>query len=86
MLLPLARTTSNHTPCMVQIDTSIPKAQLFRFENYWVDQPHFSDVVSSVWNTEVHATNSATRVNAKLKLLRRVLKRWAMGLSNSKSR
>jgi hypothetical protein len=84
MLLPLARTTSDHTPCMVQIDTSIPKAQLFRFENYWVDQPSFLDVVSLVWNTEVHATNSATRMAAKLKLLRRLLKRWAIELSKLK--
>jgi hypothetical protein len=69
---------------MVQIDTSIPKAQLFRFENYWVDQSGFMDVVSSVWSSEVHATSSVTRVGAKKKLLRRVLKRWAMGLSKLK--
>jgi hypothetical protein len=69
---------------MVQIDTSIPKAQLFRSENYWVDQSGFMDVVSSVWSSEVHATSSVTRVGAKMKLLRRVLKRWAMGHSKLK--
>ena len=34
MVLPLARTASDHVPCVVQIKTSIPKAKVFRFENY----------------------------------------------------
>jgi hypothetical protein len=34
LMLPLSRPTSDHTPCMVQIQTSIPKAQIFRFENF----------------------------------------------------
>lgn len=34
LLLPLAQTTSDHTPCMIQIDTSIPKANVFHFENF----------------------------------------------------
>jgi hypothetical protein len=33
-MLPLARTTSDHTPCVVQISTEIPKGNLFRFENF----------------------------------------------------
>jgi hypothetical protein len=37
LMLAMARTISNHTPCQVQIGISIPKAKLFRFENYWVD-------------------------------------------------
>jgi hypothetical protein len=39
MVLPLAKTTSNHVPCVVQIGTSIPKVNIFIFENYWVN--HF---------------------------------------------
>jgi hypothetical protein len=49
-----------------------------------VDQPGFLDVVQSVWQSEVKAKNSATRVMTKFKLLRRVLKKWAMGLSKLK--
>jgi endonuclease/exonuclease/phosphatase family metal-dependent hydrolase len=30
----MARPTSDHVPCIVSIDTVIPKAQLFRFENF----------------------------------------------------
>ena len=33
VVLPMARPTSDHVPCVVQIDTVIPKAHLFRFEN-----------------------------------------------------
>jgi hypothetical protein len=45
LLLPMARPTSDHILCMVQIGTYIPKAHLFLFENYWMDQPGFLDVV-----------------------------------------
>ena len=34
LLLPMARLTSDHIPCKIQIGTSIPKAQIFRFENF----------------------------------------------------
>jgi hypothetical protein len=66
---------------MVQIDTLIPKAEVFRFENFWVEQPDFFEVVQSTWNSEVRATNSVTRLTAKFKLLRRVLKKWSKGVS-----
>lgn len=36
LALPLARLTSDHIPCLVQISSSIPRAAVFRFENYWV--------------------------------------------------
>jgi hypothetical protein len=83
-MLPLSRPTLDHTPCMVQIQTFIPKAQIFQFENFWVDQPGFIEVVQSVWQSEIRASNSATRLTAKFKLLRKVLKRWARGLSRLK--
>ena len=41
MVYPLAMTSSNHVPCVVSISTSIPKAKVFHFENYWVDMPIF---------------------------------------------
>ena len=39
VVLPLARITSDHLPYKIQIDTSIPKANIFRFENYWFSHP-----------------------------------------------
>jgi hypothetical protein len=77
----MLKPTSDHIPCMVQINTMIPKADVFRFENFWIDQPDFLDLVQSTWNSEIRATNSVTRVTAKLKLLRRVLKKWSKGIS-----
>ena len=34
LAIPLARPISDHTPCPVQIGTTIPKASIFKFENY----------------------------------------------------
>jgi hypothetical protein len=85
LMLPLAKITSDHVLCVVEIGTTIPKAQVFRFENYWVDQPGFLEVVQSVWNSEITASNSATKIAAKFKLLRRVLKKWAMNISKIKN-
>ena len=82
LLLPMARPTSDHIPCKIQIGTSIPKAHVFRFENFWVEHPGFFDMVNSVWNSNISATNSATRITAKFKLLRAALKKWSKGLSN----
>jgi exonuclease III len=62
LLLPLSKPTSDHIPCMVQIDTTIPKADVFRFENFWVQQPDFFDLVQSSWSTEVRASNSVTKI------------------------
>lgn len=81
LLIPLSRPTSDHIPCVAQIGTCIPKAQLFRFENYWIDQPGFMDLVQLTWNSDVRANSSATKLTAKFKLLRRVLKRWGKTLS-----
>jgi hypothetical protein len=84
LMIPLTKTTSDHVPCVVQIGTSIPKAKTFIFENFLVEQPGFLDLVNNVWSVEVRASNSATKVAAKFKLLRRVLKKWAKGLSKLK--
>jgi endonuclease/exonuclease/phosphatase family metal-dependent hydrolase len=38
---PLSRPISDHMPCVVKIDSKVPKAAVFRFENYWVRRPGF---------------------------------------------
>lgn len=81
-LLPVARPTSDHIPCKIQIGTNIPKAQTFRIENYWIDHPGFMDLVKSVWASNVRASNSATRISSKFNLLRAALKKWSKKLSN----
>jgi hypothetical protein len=74
LMTPLARTTLDHIPCVIQIGTNIPKARVFHFETFWVDQPDFLDVVEALWTREVSASNIATKIVAKFKNLRRVLK------------
>jgi hypothetical protein len=80
----MSRVTSDHTPCVVQIGTSVPKAQIFRFENFWLEHPNFMDIVKSTWEMEVRANSAASKLSAKFKLLRRVLKRWSKGLTKFK--
>jgi hypothetical protein len=86
MMLPLTKTLSNHTPCSVQIGTSIPKAQVFRFDNFLFSQPSFMEIVQHTWENQVQATNSTTTIAVKFKTLRRVLKRWIKGISNLSKR
>jgi hypothetical protein len=44
-VLPLAKITSDHIPCKVAISTKIPKASMFRFENFWAEQDDFLDTL-----------------------------------------
>jgi hypothetical protein len=66
---------------VAQIGTSIPKARIFQFENYWVDHPGVLDA----WNKHVPATSSVARMVAKFKNLRYNLEKWSKSISNLKS-
>ncbi|KAM0889840.1 hypothetical protein ACQ4PT_027458 [Festuca glaucescens] len=81
MVKPLAKAISNHTPCVISIETSIPKCRLFRFENYWPLHPGFKETVQNSWNRHVRANNSALVLSAKLKRLRHDLKHWRRSIS-----
>jgi len=48
--LPLAKTTSDHVPCKVSIGTSIPRSNIFRFENFWPQCTSYAQVVEEAWN------------------------------------
>jgi hypothetical protein len=85
VVLPLAKPTSDHVPCVVSIDTVIPQANIFRFENYWVEQKGFLDCVSTAWNLDCWGKNAAALLSKKLKLLRGALKVWKVGLSQLKN-
>ena len=85
MVFPLAHTVSHHVPCVVSIATCIPKAKVFRFENYWVDLPGFADCVSKVWNRPVAKSSIALTISAKFKSLRYALKKWHLNLSTVKA-
>jgi mannosylglycoprotein endo-beta-mannosidase len=84
LVLSLAKTGSDHVPCVVNIDTDIPKASLFRFDNYWVDLPGFKECVTKSWGIGSHKKYSSAIVADKLKKLRAELKRWNVSLSKLK--
>mgnify|MGYP005815218383 FL=1 len=81
MVKPLCRPTSDHTPCVVNIETKIPRAKLFRFESYWLLHPGFMDVVNRVWDKPTALSNAATVLCRKCKNLRQELKVWSKRIS-----
>ena len=84
MVKPLSKPVSDHIPCVETIEISIPKSNLFRFENWWMDHHSFLPLVESVWKQSIHYADAAKRINAKMKILRKSLKNWAKTLSNLK--
>lgn len=95
VVLPRARIISDHkgvlsaessrsAPCKIQIGTAIPKACIFRFENFWPLLPGFHKLVKDSWEQEVsmHITSNAQKVSVKLKRLRSKLKAWDKNKSN----
>lgn len=72
-------------PCKILIGTKIPKANVFRFENYWVSHGTFLGTVESSWNRPIaRPDNSISVISFKLKRLRQDLRHWSKGLSSIK--
>jgi hypothetical protein len=59
VVFPLSRPTSDHVPCVISIGTKIPKAQLFRFEFFWLQHSEFKQIVQNIWNIPVGYSDSA---------------------------
>ena len=85
LVLPLACTASDHVPCVVSIATAIPKAKVFRLENYWIDLLGFNACVAQVWNSSVTRSSAALTISSKFKALRYALKKWHLNLSTVKA-
>jgi hypothetical protein len=85
MTFPLAKIGSDHVPSVVNIDTNIPKAKIFRFENYWVQMPGFNDCVAGSWARPSLKQYSSAVLADKLKSLRYDLKKWQTSLSKLKA-
>jgi hypothetical protein len=45
----LVMQTSDHWPCNITVSTSIPKGQIFRFENHWLLQPSSLQTAQQGW-------------------------------------
>jgi len=67
---------SDHTPCLVNISTVIPKSRVFRFENFWLLDEQFFEILNDSWSTPVPHVDKAKAISAKFKILRKNLKQW----------
>ena len=81
LVKPLGKPVSDHIPCIVSIETKIPRSKLFRFKSYWIFHPGFMDVVQEVWNKPIFNKNVAATLAHKFKALRHALKIWSKHIS-----
>jgi hypothetical protein len=84
MVFPLAKIGSEHVPCVLNVDTNIPKAALFIFDNYWVNMPGFMECVQKSWDMGSKRTYSSATLTDKFKTLRHELKKWHVSLAKLK--
>jgi hypothetical protein len=73
----LPRKTSDHKPLLVSMSTSIPKSQIFKFENAWLYHPLFLPEVLPAWHLELPCPDAAARLAGKLKHVRAAAKQWS---------
>jgi hypothetical protein len=69
-------------PCKISVVTRIPKANVFRFENYWVERNDFLQVVQQSWMSTTPKLDAAKNITHKFKILRSKLKHWSKQFSN----
>ena len=70
-VLPLAKTASDYVPCVVDINTTSPRANIFIFENYWVEMNGFVDCVRNSWEVPSNKSHAVAIIVEKFKRLRR---------------
>jgi hypothetical protein len=71
---PMARLGSDHVPILVQVGTEIPRAQIFIFEEYWIEFYGFSEQVERAWHNNGAYHNASRDITARFKNLRNALK------------
>lgn len=80
--IPMARLGSDHTPILIQISSNIPKAHIFRFDEYWLDFLEFKETVEKHWQHTGIYKNAAQDLTARFKSLRYGIKKWCKTISN----
>jgi hypothetical protein len=78
----LSRDVFDYHSCLVSMSTDIPKAMIFRFENFWLLHEEFFPLMQHGWNLAVLPQDKAKMLMAKFKNLQRVLKCWYANTSN----
>jgi hypothetical protein len=72
---------SDHIPILIQIGIDIPKCNIFRFEEYWLEFEGFKEVVENNWVNKGLYKNCAHELVARFKSLRHGIKKWSKHLS-----
>lgn len=81
-VIPLARPISDHVPFVIRVNTIIPRAKIFGFENFWAEFSGFMEIVELHWNSNPIFANPAKTIAGKFKQLRKGIKAWSKSLSN----
>lgn len=81
-VVPLSISILDHIPFVIKVNIVIPKAKIFRFENFWAEFNGFMETVDLHWNSNPIFANRAKTIVGKFKQLRRGLKAWSKSLSN----
>jgi hypothetical protein len=71
---PMARLGSDHIPIIIQIGTMIPKSNIFRFQEYWLQFDGFKEIVEENWVNRGVYRNCAQDLVARFKSLRHGIK------------
>lgn len=76
-LTSLVRTTSDHTPLLLSLSTSIPKTCIFRFENAWLHHHDFLPTVLPAWHSVPCNGDAAGMLAASFKAVRCKANVWS---------
>eukprot|EP00253_Pinus_taeda_P035876 PITA_35876 len=77
----LSKYTSDHKPILLELSLDGNLGPIpFRFSSLWIHQEGFQEVVSEVWNRQVHEGSPFFMWEEKMRRLKRELKEWAKRL------
>jgi hypothetical protein len=72
----LVMKTSDHWSCNITISTAIPKGQIFRCDNYWLQHPFFLQTAQQARVSTVQHPDKAKSITTRFKNLRKTLRAW----------
>ncbi|XP_060201107.1 uncharacterized protein LOC132629772 [Lycium barbarum] len=76
----LVRSGSDHAPLLIHAKAcNISHIKYFKFLNFWVDKPHFQDIVKQVWQIVVQGSQ-VWRFHMKLKNTSKKLSWWSRNI------
>lgn len=76
-LTSLPRPTSDHTPILLTLSTSLPKAGFFRFENFWLQNHSFLPTITQAWQQDPPRADAVGQLAACIKSTRAAAKVWS---------